>query len=171
MMDKLSNPVAFTSTPLHETDEPILKDPTLANNTNPMEENDDEISRIEREMQSISQSFFLHTTEAESDSVYTHKSDESIEDYQQENQDLKLQIKQLTDKIQHLEKQTIDSTVLKSSIVQFKNDVHKEALRIFQTQDSTMMTRSATTTGSPLSKNIRTAGSSTAEMGKHIRYI
>lgn len=29
-----------------------------------------------------------------------------------------------------------------------------------------MMTRSATTTGSPLSKNIRTIGTSTAEIGK-----
>lgn len=56
--------------------------------------------------------------------------------------------------------------MLKSSIIQFKNDVHKQALRILQTQESTIMTRSATTTGSPLSKNIRTVGTSTAEIGK-----
>jgi hypothetical protein len=51
--------------------------------------------------------------------------------------------------------------------MQFKNDVHKQALRILQTQETAIMTRSATTTGSPLSKNIRTLGTSTAEIGKH----
>lgn len=55
---------------------------------------------------------------------------------------------------------------MKSSIIQFKNDVHKQALRILQTQENSMMTRSATTTGSAYPKNIRHAGNSTAEIGK-----
>lgn len=63
----------------------------------------------------------------------------------------------------------MDSTVLKSSIIQFKNDVHKQALRILQTQETAMMTRSAMTTGSPLSKNIRHVGTSTAEIMNRIR--
>lgn len=84
----------------------------------------------------------------------------------QENENLKAQIQQLTNQIQNLEKKTQDSTLLKSNIAQFKNDVHKQALRIIQTQESTIMTGSATTTGSVLSKNIRTIGTSTAEIGK-----
>lgn len=86
-------------------------------------------------------------------------------DYEKENDELRAQIQQLTDRIQILEKKSVDSTVLKSSIIQFKNDVHKQALKILQTQESTMMTRSATATGMSLSKNIRTAGTSTAEIG------
>lgn len=84
----------------------------------------------------------------------------------QENENLKVQLQQLTSQIQNLEKKTQDSTLLKSHIAQFKNDVHKQALRIIQTQESTIMTRSATTTGSVLPKNIRTIGTSTAEIGK-----
>lgn len=58
MMNKLSNPVAFASTPLHENDEPILKQPT----SEVYEEiiGEEEMNRIEREMSSISESFFVH---------------------------------------------------------------------------------------------------------------
>jgi hypothetical protein len=57
MMNKLSNPVAFASTPLHENDEPILKQPSKVHEEIVGEE---EMNRIEREMSTISESFFVH---------------------------------------------------------------------------------------------------------------
>ncbi|CAO3650730.1 unnamed protein product [Mucor hiemalis] len=160
MMDRLSNPVAFTSAPLHEKDEPILDKPRKVYTETVGEE---ELSRIEREMSSISESFFVPNKPV--------AEVESSRDYEKENDELRVQIQQLTDRIQILEKKSVDSTVLKSSIIQFKNDVHKQALKILQTQESTMMTRSATATGMSLSKNIRTAGTSTAEIGRAIFFF
>lgn len=59
--------------------------------------------------------------------------------------------------------------MLKSSIIQFKKDVHKQALRVLQTQESAMMTRSAMTTESLPYKNVRHVGTSTAEIMNRIR--
>lgn len=51
-MDKLSNPVAFTSAPIHENDDPVPK----RHNASAVDE--EESIRIEREMSSIIESFF-----------------------------------------------------------------------------------------------------------------
>lgn len=167
MMDRLSNPVAFTSAPIHDNDEPILDKPHQVMSGESVGE--EEQSRIEREMSSISECFFAPNKPVTKEEELTHS--DSSRDYEKENEELRAQIQQLTDKIQILEKKSVDSTVLKSSIIQFKNDVHKQALKILQTQESSMMTRSATATGLSLSKNIRTAGTSTAEIVNRIKEL
>lgn len=163
-MDRLSNPVAFTSAPIHENDEPILDKPHQVLNGESVGE--EEQSRIEREMSSISECFF-----APNKPVTEEEDSDLTKDYEKENEELRAQIQQLNDKIHILEKKSVDSTVLKSSIIQFKNDVHKQALKILQTQESTIMTRSATVTGLSLSRNIRTAGTSTAEIVNRIKEL
>lgn len=55
---------------------------------------------------------------------------------------------------------SIDNTALKSSIVQFKNNVHKQAKLLLQNQEHALMTRSAMSAGRT------TLGHSTAEMGR-----
>ncbi|KAI8048437.1 hypothetical protein BDF21DRAFT_433398 [Thamnidium elegans] len=175
MMNKLSNPVAFASAPLHENDDPTPIVQQRFTEIYGTAINEEESNRIEQEMSSIIESFFSYkeddhedTTKLQSNSK--HSIDEPRDDLQ-ENEKLKAQIQQLTGQIQNLEKKTQDSTLLKNNIAQFKNDVHKQALRIIQTQESTIMTRSATTTGSALSKNIRTIGTSTAEIVNRIKVL
>ncbi|KAG2194420.1 hypothetical protein INT47_003131 [Mucor saturninus] len=167
MMNKLS-------TPLHVKDESALN-ATSETNVYEVIVDEEETSRIEREMASIIESFFVSpaSTKKIEEDQYTHQTHST--DFERDpkivNGELKAQVQQLTNQIQNLEKRSVDSTVLKSSIVQFKSDVHKQALRILQTQDTSMMTRSATTTGSPLVKNIRTLGTSTAEIFHRIKEL
>jgi hypothetical protein len=74
MMDKLSNPVAFTSAPLHENDDPIPKQ----NGSAAVDE--EESIRIEREMSSIIESFFGQPTrDKEDEEAYTQNKNPSIE--------------------------------------------------------------------------------------------
>ncbi|KAL0093973.1 hypothetical protein F4703DRAFT_1833131 [Phycomyces blakesleeanus] len=66
----------------------------------------------------------------------------------EENEQLKLKVEQLTRKIRTLEKTTEESNMLKSSILQFRNDVQKQAKRIMLNHDSTMRSSAAFGAGS-----------------------
>ncbi|KAI7903937.1 uncharacterized protein BX663DRAFT_551002 [Cokeromyces recurvatus] len=139
MVDKLSNSITVSS-PINEsyltlhTSQPkrlISYDTT---------DNEKETERIQQEMSSITECFFLKEKDKSS---------------KEENESLKAEIMTLTTKIKELEKKSIDSTILKSHIIQFKNDVHKEALRILQTQENAIMTRSAMVNSNGTLKNFR----------------
>lgn len=76
MMDKLSNPVAFASTPLHENDDPT---PIIQHHSTEKYDaaiNEEESSRIEREMSSISESFFMYKEEDQKNGTKAQKGDD-----------------------------------------------------------------------------------------------
>lgn len=81
MMNKISNPVAFASVPLHDKDDPtpiVQQRPTEVDGTSI---NDEESNRIEREMSSIIESFFSYKEEDKEDGVKTQSnSDHSIDE-------------------------------------------------------------------------------------------
>jgi hypothetical protein len=52
--------------------------------------------------------------------------------------------------------------MLKSSILQFKNNVHEQAKRIMQSQENALMTKSANET---VDRAVKTQGSSTTGIG------
>ncbi|KAI8641171.1 hypothetical protein BD408DRAFT_483604 [Parasitella parasitica] len=141
--------------------------------------NEAETNRIQHEMSFINESFFTvpkifnvnqsnHTLSAQHQTTSLR---DQKNDLEQENNELRSQILDIKNEIQRLQQKSVDSTALKSSIIQFKNDVQKQALRILQTQESTVMTRSAMTTGSHLLKNTRHVGTSTAEIMSRIREL
>ncbi|CAO0800523.1 unnamed protein product [Mucor circinelloides] len=136
-----------------------------------------ETNRIQHEMSFIDESFFTCPKKSQQgQDNYTQPDQQPVnsmldldDDPEEENRALKAQIADIKHEIQSLQQRSVDSTVLKSSIIQFKKDVHKQALRVLQTQESAMMTGSAMTAGSFQSKNIRHVGTSTAEMMNRIR--
>ncbi|KAL9549137.1 hypothetical protein MBANPS3_005341 [Mucor bainieri] len=139
-----------------------------------------ETNRIHHEMSFIDESFFSCPKKSHQNSTtYTppernpDKLTLDLEDDhpEEENRALKSQIADIKNEIQSLQQRSVDSTVLKSSIIQFKKDVHKQALRVLQTQESAMMTRSAMATGSSQSRNVRHVGTSTAEIVNRIREL
>lgn len=138
-----------------------------------------EINRIKHEMSFIDDSFFTCPRETHQDQTKYTLSDQNPlkstpdpdDNPEEENRVLKAQIADIKNEIQNLQQRSVDSTVLKSSIIQFKKDVHKQALRVLQTQESAMMTRSAMTTGSTPSRNVRHVGTSTAEIMNRIREL
>ncbi|OAD01974.1 hypothetical protein MUCCIDRAFT_82354 [Mucor lusitanicus CBS 277.49] len=139
-----------------------------------------EINRIQHEMSFIDDSFFTCPTQSHQDQTTYTQSDQNPvikampdpnDNPEEENRALKAQIADIKSEIQSLQQKSVDSTVLKSSIIQFKKDVHKQALRVLQTQESAMMTRSAMTTGSAPSRNVRHVGTSTAEIMNRIREL
>ncbi|CEP17661.1 hypothetical protein [Parasitella parasitica] len=170
VVEPMVNRLTQTSSP-QQRQQPILYDTSF---------NESETNRIQQEMSFISETFFAvpemlnqnqtnQTLPAQSQTTSMHDQNHDLE---QENKELKAQILGTKNEIQRLQQKSVDSNALKSSIIQFKNDVQKQALRILQTQESAAMTRSAMTTGaSHLSKNIRNVGTSTAEMMTRIREL
>ncbi|CAO3612602.1 unnamed protein product [Mucor fragilis] len=136
-----------------------------------------ETNRIQHEMSFIDESFFTCQRKSHEDLKNYTQSDQNPvktmldpdDNPEEENRVLKAQIADVKNEIQSLQQRSVDSTVLKSSIIQFKKDVHKQALRVLQTQESAMMTRSAMTTESLPYKNVRHVGTSTAEIMNRIR--
>ncbi|KAI8989411.1 hypothetical protein BDB01DRAFT_833528 [Pilobolus umbonatus] len=126
---------------------------------------DKEQQRIKREMSSILESYFvfpqkkyeetlIYLPDAEDtfpdQSILSASTEKSLDTYKKQNDELKHNVQTLTAQIQELEK---------SNIAQFKNNVHREAQRILQTQEATMMTRSAIAPGTP--RNTRNTASPT----------
>ncbi|OBZ83264.1 hypothetical protein A0J61_08686 [Choanephora cucurbitarum] len=122
----------------------------------------DESYRIQHEMALISESFFLPPTSKEAKP--TRK-----ESLREENRQLKTQLAFLKSRIQNLEKGSVDHSLLKSNIVQFKNDVHRQMQRALQSQENASMTRSATV--SPLSRNIRHVQPTTVKIVNRIKEL
>ncbi|KAI7870393.1 hypothetical protein BDF14DRAFT_1773834 [Spinellus fusiger] len=138
LLDKLSNPVAFASAPLNDDDKP---------NTNRTDPEIHEETHKKHEMSAMLESYFVvpdHTS-TETARTLPHKAEEtwninknSSNDKMTENEQLKLKVEQLKRKIYCLEKTAEESNMLKSSILQFRNDVQKQAKRIMLNHDSIM---------------------------------
>ncbi|KAJ8663430.1 hypothetical protein O0I10_000669 [Lichtheimia ornata] len=128
LMDKLSNPVAFASAPLNENDNPI---PITVQSPDDRESDRFDASKM------VESYFFV--TEA----LDHPTSARSPQEYSDENEQLKKQVDQLTRRIHELEKAAVESNILKSSILQFKSDVHKQAKRIMQSHDYAAMRASS----------------------------
>ncbi|KAI7906212.1 uncharacterized protein BX663DRAFT_499262, partial [Cokeromyces recurvatus] len=129
LVQQLFNPaVAFTSAPLNENDNPI---PTL------QEDNTKTILNM-------ADSYFIVPNPKE---LLTFKSDCSPErdPYELENEKLRIQVAQLRKKLRALELSAEENNMLKSSVLQFRNDVHKQAKRIMQSHHESSMRSSATT--------------------------
>ncbi|KAI8142777.1 hypothetical protein BJV82DRAFT_614239 [Fennellomyces sp. T-0311] len=123
LVDKLSNPVAFASAPLNEND-----NPTPAWNASSDDEEDDGVAAA------MVESYFF---------VPEPRQGPGQHDYAAENEQLKKQIEQLVRRVQTLEKTAEESNMLKSSILQFRNDVQKQAKRIMQNHDYSHMRASS----------------------------
>ncbi|KAG2219925.1 hypothetical protein INT45_010439 [Circinella minor] len=127
LVDKLSNPVAFASVPLNEND-----NPTPAWNLQKHEKQDEDEDGVAAKM--VESYFFV--PEPRQGNLRQH-------DYAAENEQLKKQIEQLVKRVQTLEKTAEESNMLKSSILQFRNDVQKQAKRIMQSHDYSHMRASS----------------------------
>ncbi|CDS09851.1 hypothetical protein LRAMOSA02528 [Lichtheimia ramosa] len=129
LMDKLSNPVAFASAPLNENDNPI---PITVQSPDDKESDRSDASKMVESYFFVTEALDHHPTSTRSQQEYTD-----------ENEQLKKQVDQLTRRIHELEKAAVESNILKSSILQFKSDVHKQAKRIMQSHDYTAMRASS----------------------------
>ncbi|ORZ02173.1 hypothetical protein BCR43DRAFT_559182 [Syncephalastrum racemosum] len=125
LVDKLSNPVAFASAPLNEHDDPTAHEDGDEDGTNTGMLN--------------SYCFVqLDTAEADQSTLLS-----KARNHATENEILKKQVEQLTNRIRSLEKAAEESNMLKSSIIQFRNDVQKQAKRIMQGHDHVMRASSS----------------------------
>ncbi|KAI8883812.1 hypothetical protein K501DRAFT_285150 [Backusella circina FSU 941] len=102
------------------------------------------------------------------DSYFVVTDNSTTENSTKENERLKIQLNKLKYQVQALEQKSAESSLLKNSIVQFRNDVHQQAKRLRQTHEANMMTRSAIT---PTNKNMRTLDSSTIDMVNRVREL
>ncbi|CDS12160.1 hypothetical protein LRAMOSA04355 [Lichtheimia ramosa] len=135
LMDNLSNPVAFTSAPLNEYDNPTpawtqQKSSTTAN----MDEDDDQLAS--KMMESY---FFVPDPQQNQNGSESSK----LNDYAAENEQLRKRVNDLTHQVQALEKAAEERNALKSSIMQFRSDVKKQAKRIMQSHDYSAMRASS----------------------------
>ncbi|KAI9253924.1 hypothetical protein BDA99DRAFT_166881 [Phascolomyces articulosus] len=158
LVDKLSNPVAFASAPLNEND-----NPTPAWNLQKQEKQDEEEDGVAAKM--VESYFFV--PEPSQGSVR--------HDYAAENEQLKKQIEQLVRRVHTLEKTAEESNMLKSSILQFRNDVQKQAKRIMQSHDYSHMRASssaalmaASTNAAPYSSYLRPSSGDLAARVKEL---
>ncbi|CAO3686531.1 unnamed protein product [Umbelopsis ramanniana] len=147
LVQKLSNPVAFASAPLNEEDDPKA----LMEESNTYTEQQGDVSKqpIQRQIEaSMMESFFVvqpqtpsapkitidgpnNTTGSE-----TPVPNKTIEEYAIENKQLKSTVDKLSRQVSYWKKAAEEGNVLKSSILQFRNDVQKQAKRIMQSQES-----------------------------------
>ncbi|ORX60363.1 hypothetical protein DM01DRAFT_1158766 [Hesseltinella vesiculosa] len=164
LMDQLSNPVAFASAPLHEDDMPTpYQQRMLAGDPPPTEDTN-----------IMSESFFIvpDHPETTTPTVSARLSNHEDPDLKTENTQLKHQVEQLTRRLRSLEKTAEESHMLKSSILQFRNDVHRQAKRIMQSHDpASLRASSAALTNSAIQSTIHsqprpsvTNGTTTAEL-------
>ncbi|CDH53332.1 predicted protein [Lichtheimia corymbifera JMRC:FSU:9682] len=138
LMDNLSNPVAFTSAPLNEYDNPTpawtqQKSSTTAAN---MDDEDDHLAS--KMMESY---FFVPDPQQYQNG--SESSSSKSNDYATENEQLRKRVNDLTYQVQSLEKAAEERNALKSSIMQFRSDVKKQAKRIMQSQDYSAMRASS----------------------------
>ncbi|KAJ2956025.1 hypothetical protein NQZ79_g8074 [Umbelopsis isabellina] len=173
LVSKLSNPVAFASVPLNEADNPnaLIEDSSVLE---AMRKDPSNASRPSTKAQieaSMMESFFVVPRQGPSqiipktaDTAQTNKIDEkpaagkTVEEYAMENKSLK-------NTVDILSRQAAEeSNLLKSSILQFRNDVQKQAKRIMQSQESmrsSMVYGQHGTTGT-LPRQTKTAEASSA---------
>ncbi|ORZ16475.1 hypothetical protein BCR42DRAFT_36585 [Absidia repens] len=145
LVDQLSNPVAFASAPLNEDDVPTPYQQKLlvadGPNSPPPDSDNDNIMDASAMMESF---FFVPDNQGDTtlSSSNTFK-DQDMETLQMQNEQLRRRVEQLSRQVQSLEKTAEERNMLKSSILQFRNDVQRQAKRIMQTHESTSMRSSS----------------------------
>ncbi|KAF7729510.1 hypothetical protein EC973_004184 [Apophysomyces ossiformis] len=152
MVEKLSNPVAFASAPLSENDNPTpawLYGSDINNVERLLDGNEEDDLRSKphkKDTYAMMESYFVVP---EKDALDTTRGTPSSaekrtwQDYVTENEQLKKRIDLLLRKLQAMERAAEESNMLKSSILQFRNDVQKQAKRIMQSHDSSMRSSAA----------------------------
>ncbi|CAO3586512.1 unnamed protein product [Absidia cylindrospora] len=145
LVDQLSNPVAFASAPLNEDDIPtayqlkllIADDP----NSPPPDSDNDNIM----DASTMTESFFF-VPDNQDDATLSSSSafnGHDMDTLSMQNDQLRRRAEQLSRQVQLLEKTAAESNMLKSSILQFRNDVQRQAKRIIQNHESTSMRSSS----------------------------
>ncbi|KAI8084757.1 uncharacterized protein BX664DRAFT_337706 [Halteromyces radiatus] len=154
LVEQLSNPVAFASAPLNEDDIPTPYHQKLlsADNTTNYPSSDNSTTLDHPiDMSTMMESFFFvpehdggatESSSGSSASSTTGGGQEKIK-LQMENEQLKRRVEQLSRRLMTLEKTAEESHMLKSSILQFRNDVQRQAKRIMQTHDSASLRTSS----------------------------
>ncbi|KAI8878614.1 hypothetical protein K501DRAFT_29407 [Backusella circina FSU 941] len=143
LVQQLSNPaVAFASAPLNENDYPL----SLPTQETPEEDEVEEENSDPNQM--MESYYFVPEPKGFYNSVQKTNEQRNQLNLNVENEKLRQQIAQLTKKIKILERTAEESNMLKSSILQFRNDVHKQAKRIMQSQHESSMRSSAVALGS-----------------------
>ncbi|RCH99906.1 hypothetical protein CU097_015248 [Rhizopus azygosporus] len=145
LMDRLSYSVTYPTSTFNHSEE---------------EQEDEEMVRIRRELSAALHDCLPRANEKTDDERL------ELEDTKREYEELQQKLGQLQNQIRILEKKNMDNTALKSSIIQFKNDVHKQAKLLLQNQEHAFMTRSAIATG-----RTTTGGHSTAEIMTRIKEL
>ncbi|KAI9320897.1 hypothetical protein BX666DRAFT_2024507 [Dichotomocladium elegans] len=135
LVDKLSNPIAFASAPLNENDKPT---PAWSTQN---EHSDEEDEHYGLKMQ---ESYFFVAEPTKSVMMSSSVPAMSVtNDLVSENEQLKQQVDQLQKRVHALEKAAEEGHMLKSSILQFRTDVHNHAKRIMQNHDHLAMRASS----------------------------
>ncbi|CAG8710402.1 10132_t:CDS:2, partial [Funneliformis mosseae] len=160
LVQKISNPVAFATVPLNGAysratlDQNIVQ-PTLPIHYNTVNENIVDDSKVEELNAAMMESFYIipkdqrlnsrtgmppQTSSSSTPSTPIPSDDKNstktLEEYSIENKQLKAIIDKLSKRMLSYEKAAEENNMLKSSILQFKNDVQKQAKRIKVKQTS-----------------------------------
>lgn len=160
LVQKISNPVAFATVPLNGAysratlDQNIVQ-PTLPIHYNTVDENIVDDSKVEELNAAMMESFYIipkdqrpnsrtvmppQTSSSSTPSTPIPSDDKNstktLEEYSIENKQLKAIIDKLSKRMLSYEKAAEENNMLKSSILQFKNDVQKQAKRIKVKQTS-----------------------------------
>ncbi|KAI9482755.1 MAG: hypothetical protein EXX96DRAFT_615752 [Benjaminiella poitrasii] len=146
LVQQLFNPaVAFTSAPLNENDNPIPTLPEEVDTTIATRDGNDHV------MLNMADSYFLvpdpnDATHQGLSSVVSKSENSSSpqrDQYDLENERLRIQVVHLRKRLKALELSAEENNMLKSSVLQFRNDVHKQAKRIMQSHHESSMRSSA----------------------------
>ncbi|KAI9279436.1 hypothetical protein BC943DRAFT_331836 [Umbelopsis sp. AD052] len=145
LVQKLSNPVAFASVPLNEEDNPKA----LMEDIYATQQGDHSKLPIQHQIEaSMMESFFVVQPQTPAAPKITINGannttasqmpipSKTIEEYAIENKHLKDTVDKLSRQVSYWKKAADEGNVLKSSILQFRNDVQKQAKRIMQSQES-----------------------------------
>ncbi|CAI2173096.1 1577_t:CDS:10 [Funneliformis geosporum] len=160
LVQKISNPVAFATVPLNgaysraSLDQNTIQ-PSLPIRYNTVNENIVDDSKVEELSAAMMESFYIipkdqrpnsrtgkppQTSSSSSPSTpipsESKDSTKTLEEYSIENKQLKTIIDKLSKRMLSYEKAAEENNMLKSSILQFKNDVQKQAKRIKVKQTS-----------------------------------
>ncbi|KAI8991020.1 hypothetical protein BDF20DRAFT_842255 [Mycotypha africana] len=158
LVQQLLNPaVAFTSAPLNENDYPLpytrleLTDTTRKT----VYQYSSMLQQKGTKSNNMSGSYFMVPTPGKENLVeysnnmkmrteYDNRERPiTDEEYRLENDSLRKQLDQLRKRLKALEMSAEENSMLKSSVLQFRNDIHRQAKRIMQSQHESNLMRSS----------------------------
>ncbi|RCH84427.1 hypothetical protein CU097_003303 [Rhizopus azygosporus] len=150
LVQNLINPaVAFASAPLNENDIPVPiatqtpLDPDMDHDLQLDNNNMMESFYIVPKPKDYQERQYSIIKTGKDDTLKENDSEKNKEFYQHENEKLRKQIALLTKRVKALELAAEEGNTLKSSIIQFRNDVHRQAKRIMQSHHESSMRLSA----------------------------